>query len=446
MSARSNATDLANNNEALESLLGWWCSVPAYRRPGHDARFHLTPSESELYILDLREKWSRCGPGIMRLCEPYRDWIERDARECIQDVLLWLEVARSAGACASGSQRKKLSEWVEGWRHRLTALAEQPLAEAPGATLGIGLGSTLLASYRWWGDQCGVAGGPGGPLSDVPESVWPVVASVEPRFPVSVTELHFAIGKNPWTAAHVLNWLLSDKGILVSSKRAPLFAGPSAVPNARPWLDQLAWVFNDWHVSKFADRPRVDLHYNKGQLELGRSWTSGPEMLAAFSQIGNPIVPSAYVVPLHCAPLRVSEDGKSPLGAVEGQCTVFEFLISRLEQLSVPEFGRDEEISGPPLLYVVDGKRRNTLGLRIGSSSTVIPFPKGAADVLYLLGRDGKCGRTLAENIREIRHMRKLEAYVEPGKQLGNYYVGCVAPKLRGQVIWKARLAPPATI
>lgn len=450
-----------SNQAALQSLLRWWRSVPSFRRPGREGHFSMTPGNIELYVLELRESWARCGVGVLNLCRPYREALERQARLSIQDVQDWLGQVESAVQRDVG-RRAAFKAWLNRWRERLAELKKAPLALPPGDTLGTGLSSGLLAGFRWWSESSGSKPSPRGPLDDLRESVFkgnapssgPVHEAIQ-EFPESVTELHHTLAKSPWPAAYLLNWLLSDKGVLRRSRRSPVFEGHSAVPDARVWLDQLAPTFDDWLISKFEEpnKRRPKLRYEAGKYVPDEFGFLSPSGDAAISQTVCPVMPSAYIVPLHADALDVRKlyPGASHfLGAAEGQCAVFDFLVSRLEQLERREYGVDDVLDGPPMLYVVDGEARKPVALQIGTSAVTRPLTLGAANLLYTLGKRGFAVEVLYENITNLRaSLGRLKDFLDVGNKTGKRssknYARCDGPKLQGQVEWVAtKKNPPA--
>lgn len=443
-----------SNQAALETLLRWWRSVPSFRRPGRDGHFSLTPANVEHYVLDLREHWARCGVGVLNLCRPYRESLERQARLTIQDVQYWLGLVESS-VPPKISKLATFIAWLARWGGKLTELKNVPLAHPPGDTLGNSLSSQLLAEFRWWSDPAETKASPRGPLDDFLKSVArgdkalpdAVLAAMD-AFPESVTELHHAVAKSPWPAAYLLNWLLSDKGVLRPSRRSPAFDGPLAVPDARAWLDQLAPTFHDWLISRFVEPKtrKPKLRCNAGKLIPDDSGFLSPSGDAAISQLVCPVIPSAYIVPLNADPLDVRKlypGASHMLGAAEGQCAVFDFLLSRLEQLERREFGVDDELDGPPMLYVVDGEGRRPVALQIGTSAVTRPLKLGAANLLYTLGKRGYAVEVLYEYITDLRQsLGRLQRFLDVGKKTGNRssknYARCDGRKFQGMVEWPA--------
>lgn len=450
-----------NNQAALASLMAWWRAVPPFRRPGRGGHFYMTPANIELYVLGLREQWSRCGDGVLKLCTPYRELLERQARLVVQDIQDWLDQIEATVPSGRG-KRGALSAWVRRWRERLASIRTEPLKVPPGDTLGIGLSSRLLAGFRWWCAPDGSGASIGGPLDDLFTSVLEGNKSAATQslihaidtFPESATELHHTLANSPWPAAFLLNWLLSNKGILRVTRRSPTFDGQSAVPEARAWLDQLGSTFNDWMTSKFAEGGGRSFKYDMGNLTPDFSGVDNPQSDAAIMQTVCPVLPSAYLVPPGADALdvrKVYSGASSTLSAAEGQCAVFDFLLSRLEQLERREFGVEKELEGPPMLVVVDGEGRKRVALQVGTSATTRELTPAAANLLYALGANGHADRPLYEAIAKLRvalgkHQRFLVVGKKTGKRSSKNYARCDAPKLQGQVVWAATKENPSAI
>lgn len=411
----------------------------------------MTDSHVELYVLELREQWSRCGPGILKLCAPYREALERQARLVVQDLQDWV-VRVESSLPRRLAKRRAFADWSARWQGKLAELKSDPLALPPGDTLGVNPSSSLLSKFRWW---CLPMEAQTGPLNDLVNSVLKDVGSLPSRlldamrsFPESVVELHHLMAKSPWAAAYLLNWLLSNKGVLRPSRRSPIFDGASAVPDSRAWMDHLMPTFEDWLVSRFEvkeiRKPRI--RYDSGKLVPDNNSFVSPSGEAALSQIQQPVLPSAYIVATGADALdvrKVHRGATSLLRAPEGQCCVFEFLVSRLEQLEQRQFGVEEELAGPPALVVVDGEGRRPVALQIGTSTALRPLTLGAANLLWVLGKYGHAVGVLYQNITELRRsLGKLQSFLDVGKKIGKRtsknYARCDAPKLQGQVDWIA--------
>ena len=433
------------NESALAGLLDWWKAVPEARRPGQRARFSISEAEAELYTLGLRETWSSCGPGVLKLAETHREKLRSDALAAISDVLSWLDSIESSleSTCTRDDHHYRESHsWIARWRGKLQETAEDPLAEPFGSTLGPSPGSQLLASYRWWADGVETLQGPGGPLSDLPAFVAEACAEFQERpasrmgglgalwsmamitFPESVRQLQYAQACSPWTPAHLLNWLLSDQGVLRPLHNSPPFAGPPAVPHARPWLDQMDVAFRDWHGERCA----------------------GP-VAAAYLQLACPVIPSAYIVAPGDGPLAIRDlNGRvlHGLTVAQGLASVFEFLLYRVAMLERRSSAPSERETRLPRLTIVDGDRRGRFALEVENRLDVRPVSKGAAALLFALGRDGERAHIPARDLMNLRHMvPEIAPVLETGKKVKNHYASCKSAALRGQVSWRASSPPP---
>lgn len=451
-----------SNHAALESLLRWWRSVPSFRRPGHHGNFDLAEHESERFIFELREAWSRCGVAILKLCETHREWHVRSARVAVQELLAWVNAVEALAGLSPKDKQvgADLLQWAAKWRRELARVSEDPLGRAPGGTLGCGASSYVLNGFHRLGDGGECVPGPGGPLSELPESVQAIVKDENNKtpfaremraqrdaFPESIHELHHDICQSPWTAAHVLNWLLSDKGILRVTARSPRFAGLAAVPYAREWLDQLRPAFDDWRISRFEARGPVKVpeDWDGKHRTQQRVVQRDPACDAAYHQIYQPIVPADYVVPVGTAPVAMDGQAKPRgLSQANGQCVVFEFLLSRLQQLQVMEYGQEEELAAPPMVRIVDGRGRRNFAVQVGNARESKAITTGGARLLFDLGESGLAENVLASRVTAIRESAPaITSFLIMGKKRKNYYVTCHAPKLRGQVLWRASAAPP---
>lgn len=428
------------NAEALTSFVEWWKSVPNSRRPGEEGHFSMTPSAVEQYVRDLRETWFKCGVGILRICEPHREALARDAVLSIDDLFAWLDRIE-AKLERREVDRNAVSSWARKWRQQLAKARSDPLRDAPGLFLGAGPGSTLLADFRWWGELAGLPTGPGGPLGNAPQQVQDELRGL--AFPESVNEFQHAVAKSPWTAAYVLNWLLSDKGVLPESRKAPAFKGPPAVPHARFWLDQMDTVFGDWRASKFEGRKRPGLRLENGRLIETAPSASNPRFDAAISQISSPVLPSTYIVPVGEETLDLKghvSGSPSFLNAREGQCCVFEFLSSRVALLENIPSNFNASLAAMPELVIVDGKRKGTFAVQVGVGGTPRKLSRGGAKLLWTLNRDGiVTKRVLWAVVDEVRRViSEVAEHIKPSKKTGNGVKRVEGDALRGQVVWKS--------
>jgi hypothetical protein len=435
------------NESALAGLLDWWQAIPEKRRPGHLAQFSIGEARAELYILGLREAWASYGPGVLNLSTPHHERLRQDGLNAIADLCSWLDTIESSvrSTCTHDDHRcRDTCSWVARWRSKLHETAGDPLAEPFGSTLGASPESNLLTSFRWWADGVETPQGPGGPLSDLPDFVGKVCTVFQERptkrssalgatwsmaitsFPESVRQLQFAQAYSPSTAVHVLNWLLSERGVLRPSRYSPSFAGPSAVPYARPWLDQMDAAFHDWHAKK----------------------CTGP-INSAYLQLACPVVPSAYIVAPGAEPLAIrgiNDRIQRGLATTEGQAATFEFLlhqVARLQRRRVTAIAGDSRI---PRLTIVDGERRGRFALEVGSRLDKRSISKGAAALLFALGRDGERFHVPARHLMDLRQVvPEIVAELDAGKKVKNHYTCCKSAALRGQVSWDANAPQPQT-
>jgi len=492
-----------SNQVALAGLFKQWRAIPDSRRPGCFGHFRMTPQEAERYILDVRGLWSRFGPAVREIADPHRIRLAENARLAITDVDVWLRricVAVADQKLERTKAGKGLLAWSERWQAAFRQLHDNPLEQPFGMTLGSSPGSSLLESYRWWGPQEGEPLGPAGPLDTLPDCVAKAVASNTPSgqrlarlwaeelgaFPASVNELHHELAVSPWTAVYVLNWLLSDKGILPRSSRSPKFDGPMAVPHARLWLDHLTPAFNDWYAEQFATRPRADIvstalppperlnSFNPHSFPWqGHAAVSNPgagaglqgfldsigplpsnrdshsKYEAAYDMLACPVLPAAYVVPAGSEPLTPGT-GSDALSRDEGLCTVLEFLMLRVTLLETSIWIEDEA-APVPRLTIVDGTGKAPLAVIVNLQGQPRKVPQAAASLLYALGRDGiqsnvaaKAVRDLRNTIPEIQHLITCGKKCSAARHQRNYYSHCSAPALHDRVAWHAsKVAPP---
>lgn len=434
-----------SNQAALVNLLEWWRAIPDAKRPAHQGRFHLSAAEAELYVLDLREKWATCGARILNLCNPHREKLEVEARAAVGDFLAWLDLVEASVLRVKGVSApilKDVGGWLAESRERLNRVVETPLAEPFGLTLGIGRNSSLLANFRWWGTLENSPVGHDGPVRRIPDSVvssWELGAKRDvlsdyevawvrafQQFPESVMELNYAQAKSPWTAAFLLNWLLSNKGVLRKSNLAPSVDGPSAVPSARAWLDQMESVFVPWYEKRVADCPDPEQKF--------------------ILPIICPVIPSAFVVPPGHDALDIKGLHRGAIGALsaeQGQCCTFEFLLSRIAELASPELESESELKTVPRLVIKDGERRKTFILEVGIAGEEQKISKGAANLLYTLGLNGACTKVRASNVNDLRKaFPGVDDHFTAKKKIDNVYLICEGKALRGQVLWKATERP----
>lgn len=396
-------------------------------------------------MLGLRDAWASYGRGVMNLSKPLQERLRRDGLSAISDLYYWLDTIESTvrSTCVRSDHRcRETCDWIARWRANFQKTAEDPLAEPFGLTLGTPPESNLLTSFRWWADGVETSQGPGGPLSDLPDFVGKVCAVFQNRptnrlstlgavwsmamasFPESVRQLQFAQAYSPSTAVHVLNWLLSDQGVLRPSRHSPSLGGPSAVPYARLWLDQMDAPFRDWHAEKCAGR-----------------------ISSAYLQLTCPVIPAAYIVPPGAVPLEilgVNGPIRRGLTTIEGLATTFEFLlhqVSRLQRHGVTPRSADSQ---PPRITVVDGERRGRFALQVGSRLDKRPTSKGAAALLFALGRDGQQHHVPARHLMDLRQtVPEIVAELDVGKKVKNHYTYCKSSALRGQISWCANSPQP---
>ncbi len=422
-----------DTRQQVQKLLAWHGTIPEGRRPGYNGAFDLRPSDVERYVLDLRKIWSECGESALLSCAPFRESLVRQGKTAISDVLGWLD---SVEAEANASEECRA--WLVNWRKMLTEIADAPLELPFGLTLGSSPRSALLNDFHWWDPPRG----PRGPLSNAPLSLRR--SDVLERFPSSVDELQNEQANNPWTACYVLNWLLSDKGILPTSKIAPKFSGPKAIPDARDWLDQMARPFEDWRIACYGTEPRTIEETelgDRGKFNRVQKVVT-PAIEAAREQMYWPIVPSAYIVE-GTIPLDVKKHTRTAMGTIStgaGQCAVFSFLLSRLAQLSDTP-SRQKSQSGVPEFVIVDGTRRGTFALRIGENREPVPMSKGAAELLFQLGEHGAADGQLVQRVKDLKaalgsYARYFKAEVD--KAEGKNYRKCTSKSLSGRVFWQA--------
>ena len=461
---------------SLNEVMAWHRAVPPSRRAGRAGRFSMSPEDVEQYVSGLRRVWARHGSSVLLLANIHRHELERQVRVAIRQVREWLAGFASTVAPVSGRSEAVIRQWATRWGEKLSELQKNPLSEPPGETLGIGPLSSFLPDFGWWRAPKGANGVLGGPLEDLPNSVGRQAkgrshsksefaaafrASLEAS-PDFVNDVHVAVAESPWTAAFVLNAMLSDKGVLPASPLAPSLDHALSLPTLRTWMDHLAPTFTDWRLTQFTtnveERSRLEISDIR-QMRPNRVQATPDKAIsdARQAQRIRPVVPSAYIVTDGTGPLDLAvryPHASSFLSARQGQCVVFEFLLTRLAHLRPRDSGTDGKQATPPFIEVVVAQGRPRYSLRVNSEAKKRLANKGVVDLLYLLDRNGfvedasyKSFTDLLVCVPELDGIVKREGQKRARRgRKGKNIISCHGEELCGLIQWPPNYPTPTGI